>query len=157
MTDDIAERLRKACNGHPHAKVPWPHRLLHEAANSIEALKQRCEELERAALARDRSEVDWVEHIAALEAALRGLKCPGHSLRTIGECTDSGKCVCSAGRTLTSAAEDREDDICSTCSGEGCPACSAAHAECNCTFRLGHRVLTPSDCPLHGNHHGEGE
>lgn len=36
---DIAERLRAACNGHPHAKIPWPHRVLHEAADEIERLR----------------------------------------------------------------------------------------------------------------------
>jgi hypothetical protein len=29
----LAERLRASCVGHPHAKIPWPHRLLHEAAD----------------------------------------------------------------------------------------------------------------------------
>ena len=32
----LTERLRAACNGHPHAKIPWPHRILHEAADAIE-------------------------------------------------------------------------------------------------------------------------
>lgn len=36
---DLAVRLRAACNGHPHAKIPWPHRILHEAADSIETLR----------------------------------------------------------------------------------------------------------------------
>ena len=39
-TDSLVERLRKACNGHPHAKIAWPHRVLHEAADRIEALEQ---------------------------------------------------------------------------------------------------------------------
>lgn len=41
---DIAEQLRNACRGHPHARIPWPHRMLHDAAEEIERL--------RAALAR---------------------------------------------------------------------------------------------------------
>lgn len=28
----VAERLRAACVGHPNARIPWPHRLLHDAA-----------------------------------------------------------------------------------------------------------------------------
>ena len=36
---DIAERLRAACNGHPAAKVPWPHRVLHEGADEIDRLR----------------------------------------------------------------------------------------------------------------------
>lgn len=36
----IQARLRGACVGHPHAKIPWPHYLLHEAANELDA-KQR--------------------------------------------------------------------------------------------------------------------
>lgn len=34
----IAARLRAACNGHPDAKVPWPHRVLHEGADTIDEL-----------------------------------------------------------------------------------------------------------------------
>lgn len=37
---DIVERLRAACNGHPHAKIPWPHRVLHEGADEIERLRE---------------------------------------------------------------------------------------------------------------------
>ena len=36
--DGLVGRLREACNGHPFATVPWPHRLLHEAADEIERL-----------------------------------------------------------------------------------------------------------------------
>lgn len=35
---DIVERLREACVGKP-AKIPWPHYLLHEAADEIERLR----------------------------------------------------------------------------------------------------------------------
>lgn len=35
---DLVDRLKAACVGHPTAEIPWPHRLLHEAADSIEAL-----------------------------------------------------------------------------------------------------------------------
>lgn len=34
--DGLAKRLRDACVGHPHAKIPWPHRLLHEAADALD-------------------------------------------------------------------------------------------------------------------------
>jgi hypothetical protein len=35
---DLIERLRGACKGHPAALIPWPHRILHEAADEIERL-----------------------------------------------------------------------------------------------------------------------
>lgn len=38
MTDNLVMRLRSACNGHPTALIPWPHRLLHDAASEIERL-----------------------------------------------------------------------------------------------------------------------
>lgn len=38
--NDLAKRLREACDGHPHAKIPWPHRLLHEAASAIEGAEK---------------------------------------------------------------------------------------------------------------------
>jgi hypothetical protein len=45
--EDIVDRLRRFANGHPHAKIPWPHYVLHEGADEIIALRQKCEELER--------------------------------------------------------------------------------------------------------------
>lgn len=35
----LVARLREACDGHPHAKIEWPHRILHEAADEIERLQ----------------------------------------------------------------------------------------------------------------------
>lgn len=40
-TSDLAQRLRDACDGRPHAKIPWPHRLLHEAAEFVDASNGR--------------------------------------------------------------------------------------------------------------------
>lgn len=42
---DIVQRLEEACVGHPHAKIPWPHRLLHDAVAEIVSLRQRNDEL----------------------------------------------------------------------------------------------------------------
>jgi len=36
---DIIARLSDACVGHPAARIPWPHRLLHEARDEIERLR----------------------------------------------------------------------------------------------------------------------
>lgn len=53
MTDDLTDRLNAACVGR-HAGIPWPHRLLHEAAAEIERLRVRVAGLEvtNAALAK---------------------------------------------------------------------------------------------------------
>ena len=40
---DIVERLRASCVGHPIAEVPWPHRILHEAADEIARLRDAIE------------------------------------------------------------------------------------------------------------------
>lgn len=40
---DICEKLRAHCKGHPHAKVAWPHRVLHEAREEIERLRSAIE------------------------------------------------------------------------------------------------------------------
>jgi hypothetical protein len=37
---DIIEQLLGACNGHPYAKIPWPHRVLHNAVNEILRLRR---------------------------------------------------------------------------------------------------------------------
>lgn len=36
---DVTQRLRNACVGHPHAKIPWPHRVLHDGADEILRLR----------------------------------------------------------------------------------------------------------------------
>lgn len=36
---DIVNRLREAATGHPYAKIPWPHRVLIDAAHEIEQLR----------------------------------------------------------------------------------------------------------------------
>lgn len=41
MSDDIVKRLTDACNGHPDAKIPWPHRLLHDAIDEIKMLRSQ--------------------------------------------------------------------------------------------------------------------
>ena len=46
MSAEIADELRKACSGHPHAKIAWPHRLLHRAADALDAKDKRIAELE---------------------------------------------------------------------------------------------------------------
>jgi len=38
---DIVNRLREACVGHPYAAIPWPHRILHEAAEEIDSLRKQ--------------------------------------------------------------------------------------------------------------------
>jgi len=35
----VAAKLRAACDGHPHATIAWPHRILHEGADEIERLE----------------------------------------------------------------------------------------------------------------------
>lgn len=44
---DLVFRLRNACVGKP-AKIPWPHRLLHEAADTIEAAQADADRLAEA-------------------------------------------------------------------------------------------------------------
>jgi len=44
---DIKQRLLDACNGHPAAKIPWPHRLLHDAHNHIAELEAEVAALKR--------------------------------------------------------------------------------------------------------------
>ena len=43
---EICARLLSACNGHPHALIPWPHRLLHDAVAHITSLTRRLAEVE---------------------------------------------------------------------------------------------------------------
>ena len=67
---DILERLKAFCVGHPHAKIPWPHRELHEAAAEITRLRAEL------AAARDK---------ALEEAALEWLKPPISGTRNFAE------------------------------------------------------------------------
>lgn len=36
---DIVKRLLQSANGHPYAKIAWPHRVLIDAAHEIERLR----------------------------------------------------------------------------------------------------------------------
>lgn len=45
---DLSKRLRAECNGHPHAKIKWPHRILHEAADEIDRLTSAPERARKA-------------------------------------------------------------------------------------------------------------
>lgn len=36
MINDLSARIRNACVGHPYAKIEWPHRILHEAADEVD-------------------------------------------------------------------------------------------------------------------------
>lgn len=44
-TRELIERVRAACNGHPHAKIAWPHRILHEAADALSSQAAEIEKL----------------------------------------------------------------------------------------------------------------
>ena len=50
LTDpaELAQRLRENCVGHPNARIPWPHRTLHDAAALIEAQTREIAELRAA-------------------------------------------------------------------------------------------------------------
>jgi hypothetical protein len=39
--DKLANEIRALCNGHPHAKIAWPHRELHALADRAQALARR--------------------------------------------------------------------------------------------------------------------
>jgi hypothetical protein len=39
--DKLANDIRALCNGHPHAKIAWPHRELHDLADRAQALARR--------------------------------------------------------------------------------------------------------------------
>lgn len=71
---DIKDRLLAACNGHPTAAIPWPHRLLHDAIDQIEAQQARIAELEaeRDHLERELAEyVDAAKRLAVEKAEFR--------------------------------------------------------------------------------------
>ena len=70
---DLPERLREACKGHPVAKINWPHRLLHDAADEIERLRAENHRLRTVLEMVDAWDFDWdVEGIKVMvRAALR--------------------------------------------------------------------------------------
>jgi len=75
MTDhaELIARLREACNGHPYAKIAWPHRILHEAADAISSLVRERDE----ARARVSSGSDYSIQLQRIIEAL----CHGFNLR----------------------------------------------------------------------------
>lgn len=62
---DVVARLRAACVGHPFAKIPWPHRILHDAAALITSLEARAETAERERdMAADNLRAATEQHVA---------------------------------------------------------------------------------------------
>ncbi len=55
---DILERLNAACGGHPNARIPWPHRLLHDAVAEIARLRAELADLRADKEWRPRSEAE---------------------------------------------------------------------------------------------------
>jgi len=58
---DLVERINAACVGHPHAKISWPHRLLHDARDEITRLRVALDNAE-AALADIICACDLMDH-----------------------------------------------------------------------------------------------
>lgn len=79
---DIVAKLRQACKGHPHAKIAWPHRLLHEAADTIKALKQRIADLERSEAATQKLYQSWHDRALKAEHLMAQLS---HALKAVRE------------------------------------------------------------------------
>lgn len=78
---DIIERLRAACNGHPASMIPWPHYLLHDAIAEIARLRAEAARLTEQVEAErkiGREEIErrmnLEEFLAAAEANLRDAK-----------------------------------------------------------------------------------
>jgi hypothetical protein len=82
----IAYKLIEAANGHPHALIPWPHRLLHDAAARIKELElnehtreafygERIAELEaeNARLREENAQLCGFDSYAEQEKALKGV------------------------------------------------------------------------------------
>lgn len=62
----LVERGRGACDGHPNAQIPWPHRILHELCDVILALQAELN------TAKDNTAFNLrAQHCTALEARLR--------------------------------------------------------------------------------------
>lgn len=73
----LSQRLRDACIGHPTAMIPWPHRLLHEAADALADLAARVPVLEQQSSASrlqlDEVMADFVRADQARQAAEKRL------------------------------------------------------------------------------------
>lgn len=81
MSDELVERLHDACNGHPNAKIPWPHRLLHDAAAELTRLRALNAELADWKARAEVAEVRVKELGAALQDAAETLEWAARRLR----------------------------------------------------------------------------
>lgn len=68
---ELKERINAACVGHPSAKIPWPHRLLHDCRDAIEALEAKNDRDAQRIEYRDRKLAEAVERAETAEAALQ--------------------------------------------------------------------------------------
>ena len=88
---DLKQRLLDACLGHPHAKIPWPHRLLHEAAAEIDRLRAALEAIDNALV--DAMQADCESGVAWLndKAAAAYLKDFPATKRAIDFCISTAR------------------------------------------------------------------
>ena len=75
--NDLIKRLREACNVHPAAKIPWPHRILHEAADAIESLQYEVDAIPAIKAERDYQAEETCRKDALLRQALEALEITG--------------------------------------------------------------------------------
>lgn len=71
---EMVERLREACVGHPHAKIAWPHRLLHDAASRLESLEALFAEQAGELAKRDEWVLHWQTKCQATNSLLQEAK-----------------------------------------------------------------------------------
>jgi hypothetical protein len=58
--EDLIEQINAHCVGHPHAKIAWPHRLLHDCRDAIATLtRERDEEIAKRQTAEFYAQEKW--------------------------------------------------------------------------------------------------
>lgn len=74
---EVVDALRAACVGHPAAKIPWPHRLLHDSADLITAQAERIAELKEIS----GTTTDMLDYIFALKDRAEAAEAEVRTLR----------------------------------------------------------------------------
>lgn len=69
--ESLTLRLRLACVGHPTAEIPWPHRILHEAADEIATLTSKLERMREIAYKMDACGLGSIDAPEWLDELLR--------------------------------------------------------------------------------------
>lgn len=80
-SEKVVAELREACVGHPVAKIAWPHRLLHRAADRLDKLSAEVAAKDAEIVSACAQARIWADHFKDAQARARAAEAECAALR----------------------------------------------------------------------------